>query len=267
MLISTLRSDGHGHATARFNPSTGLMLISTWLPIVYPGIVASFNPSTGLMLISTAGSVPRQLGHSQFQSLDWVDVDFDMPVPGKTYLTCTCFNPSTGLMLISTSQQTDQPDRRDTFQSLDWVDVDFDVVPTHKTAAITMFQSLDWVDVDFDQEQLNSHRATVYRFNPSTGLMLISTWRRPWSRPKSPSFNPSTGLMLISTPPGRAAPRRWRCFNPSTGLMLISTVRSLSRFVSLVSLFQSLDWVDVDFDNRPHCLAHSRSRVSIPRLG
>ena len=37
-----------------------------------------------------------------------------------------------------------------------------------------MFQSLDWVDVDFDCPPIQPNRI-IYRFNPSTGLMLIST--------------------------------------------------------------------------------------------
>ena len=60
-----------------------------------------------------------------FQSLDWVDVDFDSE-RGNQRTTILCFNPSTGLMLISTviDAITDPPVF--VFQSLDWVDVDFD---------------------------------------------------------------------------------------------------------------------------------------------
>ena len=39
---------------------------------------------------------------------------------------------------------------------------------------IAEFQSLDWVDVDFDNDVSFGRRGTE-RFNPSTGLMLIST--------------------------------------------------------------------------------------------
>ena len=186
--------------TIGFNPSTGLMLISTWNWLQYYAVLNLFQ-SLDWVDVDFDKALVQEIGVKlRFQSLDWVDVDFD-PQGTDNY---------TAIKVL--------------FQSLDWVDVDFDVVPTHKTAAITMFQSLDWVDVDFDQEQLNSHRATVYRFNPSTGLMLISTWRRPWSRPKSPSFNPSTGLVLIST---------WGHLMPTSHASVP---------------FQSLDWVDVDFD-------------------
>ena len=61
-----------------------------------------------------------------FQSLDWVDVDFDpaASLPGKP--DSSRFNPSTGLMLISTRWQLWRIDGKAQFQSLDWVDVDFD---------------------------------------------------------------------------------------------------------------------------------------------
>ena len=85
-----------------------------------------------------------------FQSLDWVDVDFDMAA-GPLEIDEQCFNPSTGLMLISTLvallASTASGQR---FQSLDWVDVDFDNSLSLYFLARTIFQSLDWVDVDFD---------------------------------------------------------------------------------------------------------------------
>ena len=85
-----------------------------------------------------------------FQSLDWVDVDFDI-VSRQYRFTLDGFNPSTGLMLISTLvallASTASGQR---FQSLDWVDVDFDNSLSLDFLARTMFQSLDWVDVDFD---------------------------------------------------------------------------------------------------------------------
>ena len=60
------------------------------------------------------------------------------------------------------------------FQSLDWVDVDFDLAIVRLPLGIALFQSLDWVDVDFDIDYyFNS--AQYCSFNPSTGLMLIST--------------------------------------------------------------------------------------------
>ena len=62
------------------------------------------------------------------------------------------------------------------FQSLDWVDVDFDVAVNRSWFLITKFQSLDWVDVDFDNVALTYLGEPTVSFNPSTGLMLISTW-------------------------------------------------------------------------------------------
>ena len=62
------------------------------------------------MLISTQDS-PRSTipAKSMFQSLDWVDVDFDLEiVPGPAELAVS-FNPSTGLMLISTRQGALRP--------------------------------------------------------------------------------------------------------------------------------------------------------------
>ena len=68
------------------------------------------------------------INHAQgklFQSLDWVDVDFD-----KKKLAFR--------------------DSRAMFQSLDWVDVDFDLLALPCSVSTNAFQSLDWVDVDFD---------------------------------------------------------------------------------------------------------------------
>ena len=107
-----------------------------------------------------------------------------------------------------------------------------------------MFQSLDWVDVDFDS---------------AMPTIVILT--------RDSSFNPSTGLMLISTgsiPVRRPAPST--SFNPSTGLMLISTTHRIATN-SLWLKFQSLDWVDVDFDQVADVLIGRAQRVSIPRLG
>ena len=61
-----------------------------------------------------------------FQSLDWVDVDFDVTYLFLIYMVGRCFNPSTGLMLISTPHSHLRPNEVILFQSLDWVDVDFD---------------------------------------------------------------------------------------------------------------------------------------------
>ena len=61
-----------------------------------------------------------------FQSLDWVDVDFDPPS-----ITCLCCGRK--------------------FQSLDWVYVDFDHTTKVPKIPPSQFQSLDWVDVDFDK--------------------------------------------------------------------------------------------------------------------
>ena len=78
------------------------------------------------MLISTVQPPGDKPGLSEFQSLDWVDVDFDTPLPSHIPL----------LILL--------------FQSLDWVDVDFDSATRPPTGYSLPFQSLDWVDVDFD---------------------------------------------------------------------------------------------------------------------
>ena len=85
-----------------------------------------FNPSTGLMLISTARPYPGNGGQVLFQSLDWVDVDFDRVERVTPMRLLRSFNPSTGLMLISTSRVTPMGTVKSAFQSLDWVDVDFD---------------------------------------------------------------------------------------------------------------------------------------------
>ena len=87
---------------------------------------------------------------SLFQSLDWVDVDFD-----------NSFSSSCTVLLG--------------FQSLDWVDVDFDLRPRCCLWHHIMFQSLDWVDVDFDLVDYVMKLDLDICFNPSTGLMLIST--------------------------------------------------------------------------------------------
>ena len=72
--------------------------------------------------------------------------------------------------------------------------------------------------------------------------------------------------MLISThnpdTPGRSRPS----FNPSTGLMLISTGDPPELIVAL-RMFQSLDWVDVDFDVVTCTVEELLTLVSIPRLG
>ena len=64
-----------------------------------------FNPSTGLMLISTLLLLVATSAQAKFQSLDWVDVDFDLP------------------------PQWSRQWHLQSFQSLDWVDVDFDTAP------------------------------------------------------------------------------------------------------------------------------------------
>ena len=87
-----------------------------------------------------------------------------------------------------------------------------------------MFQSLDWVDVDFDTAAPHPLAPTRPSFNPSTGLMLISTWSGPSPPRIGGCFNPSTGLMLISTKVPAVVRFLSCCFNPSTGLMLISTL-------------------------------------------
>ena len=135
-----------------------------------------------------------------FQSLDWVDVDFDVTVIAIIG-THGSFNPSTGLMLISTWVDVDFDRRsvmahcslRQQFQSLDWVDVDFDPPSPGTPSTYWRFQSLDWVDVDFDQEEED--------------------------KPKD------------------------------------------------LYEFQSLDWVDVDFDSGSRTYLLLDSLVSIPRLG
>ena len=129
-----------------------------------------------------------------------------------------------------------------------------------------------------------------FGFNPSTGLMLISTRAVYAPQPTTHSFNPSTGLMLISTSIVLGLRSHHRRFNPSTGLMLISTHRHAvgvggnRQFQSLDwvdvdfdvagvrqaverSKFQSLDWVDVDFDSSCLSALSKPKVVSIPRLG
>ena len=85
------------------------------------------------------------------------------------------FNPSTGLMLISTIEVRYPAPFVSVFQSLDWVDVDFDLRHHYKAVFDMMFQSLDWVDVDFDRPPIGTQTHDSTSFNPSTGLMLIST--------------------------------------------------------------------------------------------
>ena len=53
------------------------MLISTPRQLPVCVVVESFNPSTGLMLISTSITARIAAVQKKFQSLDWVDVDFD----------------------------------------------------------------------------------------------------------------------------------------------------------------------------------------------
>ena len=77
------------------------------------------------MLISTTNAAIGEHYKSVFQSLDWVDVDFDRFVKPVVQTEGTRFNPSTGLMLISTTLVYGGKIEI-TFQSLDWVDVDFD---------------------------------------------------------------------------------------------------------------------------------------------
>ena len=105
------------------------------------------------MLISTFPLTVDPARPWRFQSLDWVDVDFD---GAKDEASRTIDG---------------------VFQSLDWVDVDFD--PPSPLAPVRprwSFQSLDWVDVDFDFSSAKPS-ALTHCFNPSTGLMLISTCR------------------------------------------------------------------------------------------
>ena len=55
------------------------------------------------MLISTCQRYERSQPGGGFQSLDWVDVDFDFALPLGRNQLAQGFNPSTGLMLISTA--------------------------------------------------------------------------------------------------------------------------------------------------------------------
>ena len=71
--------------------------------------------------------------------------------------------------------------------------------------------------------------------------------------------------MLISTQQGYSDGDSNASFNPSTGLMLISTLWLAEQPDQ--ALFQSLDWVDVDFDAAIGAGTLSRLTVSIPRLG
>ena len=78
------------------------------------------------MLISTLAEAMSLADFGEFQSLDWVDVDFDGARLSTPCATCQ-------------------------FQSLDWVDVDFDLDRlVRQNKRMDWFQSLDWVDVDFD---------------------------------------------------------------------------------------------------------------------
>ena len=105
------------------------------------------------MLISTTNSLTEICPIVRFQSLDWVDVDFD------TGTHMGYYNGSSWR-----------------FQSLDWVDVDFDARQWRMVPLTCgQFQSLDWVDVDFDGCGTVLVPRRGDRFNPSTGLMLIST--------------------------------------------------------------------------------------------
>ena len=72
--------------------------------------------------------------------------------------------------------------------------------------------------------------------------------------------------MLISTSLEARALAIFQSFNPSTGLMLISTALTVATAV-IAFLFQSLDWVDVDFDLWCTAKVKPTSVVSIPRLG
>ena len=78
------------------------------------------------MLISTFPLTVDPARPWRFQSLDWVDVDFD---GAKDEASRTIDG---------------------VFQSLDWVDVDFDDDELQLSLLSIVFQSLDWVDVDFD---------------------------------------------------------------------------------------------------------------------
>ena len=110
-----------------------------------------FNPSTGLMLISTTRSISGWSPPGKFQSLDWVDVDFDT-FALSSGAPAGSFNPSTGLMLISTPMQL-------------WL---------HGLA--TRFNpSTGLMLISTCQSSATRRRDS---FNPSTGLMLISTKRK-----------------------------------------------------------------------------------------
>ena len=202
----------------------------------------------------------------EFQSLDWVDVDFDLLGWGEFTVTRQ-------------------------FQSLDWVDVDFDSSPVGTSAPVRPFQSLDWVDVDFDWGWSSVLGRLSECFNPSTGLMLISTWLCPLHLLReAQSFQSLDWVDVDFDVPSCQPMRGGNSFNPSTGLMLISTqgcvelsgttavfqsldwvdvdfdlARNSATLLNLV--FQPLDWVDVDFDHIVASHVHVDYDVSIPRLG
>ena len=168
------------------------------------------------MLISTVLIVPPPFHHSVFQSLDWVDVDFDLLGWGEFTVTRQ-------------------------FQSLDWVDVDFDSSPVGTSAPVRPFQSLDWVDVDFDVPSCQPMRGGN-SFNPSTGLMLIST----------------QGCVELSGTTAVFQSLDWVDVD-------FDLARNSATLLNLV--FQPLDWVDVDFDHIVASHVHVDYDVSIPRLG
>ena len=79
---------------------------------------------------------------NMFQSLDWVDVDFD------------------------TAPKVRVSVKSSLFQSLDWVDVDFDSSLGLRRRLRWWFQSLDWVDVDFDPAKLSIVRPKTISGRP-----------------------------------------------------------------------------------------------------
>ena len=122
------------------------------------------------------------------------------------------------------------------------------------TAVIPLvkFQSLDWVDVDFDLLLRSLPFAISLCFNPSTGLMLISTRHHQMITQANPCFNPSTGLMLISTGGWRMGAGMGGRFQSLDWVDVDFDAAYLS-FAPQPRRFQSLDWVDVDFDLRSPC--------------
>ncbi len=137
-----------------------------------------FNPSTGLMIVSTPICTDCQAQQHAFQSLDWVDDCFDLdcaaeqgdgvvgfnPSTGLMIVSTgqsqasppaqsRCFNPSTGLMIVSTGQsQASPPAQSRCFNPSTGLMIVSTPARAKRRGGRFGFQSLDWVDDCFDQK-------------------------------------------------------------------------------------------------------------------